>query len=78
MACTTDGNPAARRGGATNPKGKIMESKWYDDHEKVKRLAKWLVSGNEFATQTDLLYFFEKPWKWDEEWQEMIGEPVSQ
>ncbi len=41
---------------------------WWSDPEEVLSLARVLVAhGGSFTSLVDLLYFFEKPWKWTSE-----------
>jgi hypothetical protein len=40
---------------------------WTDDHDLVIGLASALIDASWFDTPRDLLYFFEKPWKYDEQ-----------
>ena len=60
--------------------------KWFQDHSNVCELARWLAGLGEWENIGDielpngqtvednpadrLIYFFEKPWKWDSEWEE--------
>ena len=41
---------------------------WYADFENVLILAHRLVDAGEITQVNELLYFFEKPWKWSREW----------
>jgi hypothetical protein len=52
---------------------------WCEDQDEVLAFARVMVEGDTFATQTDLLYYFEKPWKWTEDRDAWIqaGEPDS-
>lgn len=63
-----------------------MMSHWFDNHSNVLSLAKWLKENGEWNNAGHsvlpdgkivnddpidrLLYFFEKPWKFDDEWEE--------
>jgi len=49
------------------------DSQWYEYHENLVRLAYYLHGQAGWNTD-DILYFFEKPWKYTNEWNEMIGE----
>lgn len=49
-------------------------SNWYTDYENIKNLAYWLLSKGKFNSEKDVVYFIEKPWKWEEEWNEMMQE----
>lgn len=43
---------------------------WLADRDNITTLARWLVSEGQLMTIEDVLYFFEKPWKWTPEWRE--------
>jgi len=74
---------------ATQKKEHIMQSvaeldqhaahlPWYADHGEVVSLASILVGLDRLSTPHDVIYFFEKPWKWDREfriWDE-AGRPL--
>ncbi len=49
-----------------------MEPKWFENQNNVMRLARWLHERGEFGEIKDVLYFFSKPWKWNDEWNHMI------
>lgn len=52
------------------PRPAPVAPRWYDARGNVVVLAHWLLERNELSAFTaDALYLFEKPWKWDEEWQ---------
>lgn len=40
---------------------------WYCDHSELCAFAAALVAGETFGTQTDLLYYVQKPHKWTRE-----------
>ena len=44
--------------------------KWYDDRDKVVAFARWFWEGtfNSIGTTGEILDYFEKPWKFDEEY----------
>jgi len=67
--------PRGRQLAAEYPKG----CDWFDDHDEVLAFARVMVEGDTFPTQTDLLYYFEKPWKWSDDRDAWIlaGEPDS-
>ena len=47
------------------------EPKWWECTDNVCHLARQLYEAGEWDTEfgvRNLLYFFEKPWKYDEEW----------
>ena len=41
---------------------------WYDNQVELLNFAKYLHDEDEFLEVDDVLYFFEKPWKWNEEY----------
>ena len=41
---------------------------WYDNQIDVLDFAKYLDERGEFDDSSAAIYFFEKPWKWNEEW----------
>ena len=45
--------------------------KWWENHNNKIELAGWLIDEGCLVTSQDALRFFEKPWKWDPEWEEM-------
>ena len=48
-----------------------MMSKWWENHNNKIELAGWLIDEGCLVTSQDALRFFEKPWKWEPEWEEM-------
>jgi hypothetical protein len=48
----------------------LTKSKWFEDFEKVLNLAKWLEEEGRVTTAFQMLQIFEKPWKWEQEWNE--------
>jgi hypothetical protein len=40
------------------------EHNWANDHEEVLTFGEVLADAGEFDAPKDLLYFFQKPWKW--------------
>ena len=51
-------------------------SKWWENHNNKIKLAGWLIDEGWLVTSQDALRFFEKPWKWDAEWDQMnLPEP---
>lgn len=50
---------------------------WFDDHDEVLAFARALDEGDGFTSTGDVLYYFEKPWKWTEDRDAWInqGEP---
>ena len=67
--------------------------KWYENHSNVCALARWLAGNGEWENIGDtelpngkvveddpanrLIYFFEKPWKWNSEWEEFQKEKTK-
>lgn len=47
-----------------------MISHWYDNQVDLLDFAKYLHDKDEFDDADSVIYFFEKPWKWNEEWKE--------
>lgn len=45
-----------------------MTEKWYQDYREVISFAEVLNQADEFSTPEDVIYFFEKPWKWTPEY----------
>jgi hypothetical protein len=44
-------------------------SKWYLDHDEVVAFARWYWQGSCYGCwKSDILDFFEKPWKWTPEY----------
>lgn len=43
---------------------------WWRDQDNQHMLARELIRKGELATPEEVLYFFEKPWKYDPEWTE--------
>ena len=46
---------------------------WYENHDEILRLATWLVHHDGTNTE-ELLYYLEKPWKYETERNEMLKE----
>lgn len=46
---------------------------WYADSDEVLHLAEWLEDRDVFDSVVACLRYFEKPWKWQTERQQMIG-----
>jgi len=77
------GTPDYGEGSKRRPRGRQLADEfpkgcsWFDDHDEVMAFARVMVEGDAFPEQTDLLYYFEKPWKWTKERDEWIedGEP---
>lgn len=47
-----------------------MKSKWFEEFENVLHLAKWLIDELRITTAYAAYDIFEKPWKWETEWNE--------
>lgn len=47
---------------------------WYEDHENLAELWRWLEERGE---QPDPAYFLEKPWKWTPEWNQMQSDKAA-
>ena len=52
---------------------KIMVN-WYNNQIDLLEFAKYLHDKDEFDDADAVIYFFEKPWKWNEEWKEYQNE----
>lgn len=52
----------------------MPEDKWWEIHENVYTFARHLVEIEDMDIE-NLLYFIEKPWKWDPEYQEYMKLP---
>ncbi len=52
---------------------------WYDDHRELVQFASVLEEAGAFSNAREAIYFFEKPWKWANEWQVWVnlGRPVE-
>lgn len=48
----------------------MSRSKWFEEFENVLELAKWLADEGRITTAHATLQIFEKPWKWEPEWNE--------
>ena len=45
---------------------------WLDDYFDVVQLARWLIDTEVLTTASDVLAYFEKPWKWNDERDDML------
>ena len=45
--------------------------KWWENHDNKIELAGWLIDEGCLVTSQDALRYFEKPWKWEPEWEDM-------
>lgn len=43
---------------------------WWKVHSNIVELAEWMHENWRFDTVTDVIYFFDKPWKYEDEWNE--------
>jgi hypothetical protein len=52
---------------------------WYADHDELVHFANVLVDTDWFESPRGVVYFFEKPWKWEPQHQlwEQSGRPAS-
>jgi len=48
---------------------KTGDLKWYDNPENTLHLAEQLVEQDRLQGEREVLRFFEKPWKWEPEWE---------
>jgi hypothetical protein len=46
----------------------MTDRKWYEDHDNLTGLARWLNGEYYFQSPDGVLYFFEKPWKYGREY----------
>lgn len=44
---------------------------WYENHQNLLLLVNYLHAQGSFGDPDDVIYFFEKPWKWTLEWGEL-------
>lgn len=58
----------------TKAKTENIEEKWYDDKAKLLSFASHLELKGAFPDIKEAIYFFSKPWKWNEEYQDLIME----
>ncbi len=42
---------------------------WWEDHDELIGFANWYWDGTANTSGQEILYFFEKPWKWNTEYQ---------
>lgn len=45
---------------------------WFQSHQTLVEVAGWMAETYQFDTPVDVVYFFEKPWKYEDEWREYI------
>lgn len=51
------------------------DTDWCQDQEEVQWLAEKLVDDGTIVKSRDILYFFEKPWKWSQEYRDRKAGP---
>lgn len=54
-----------------------MKQPWYEYQSNRNALARWLDDHSEFTNPSDVIYYFEKPWKYDREWDEYQAEKTD-
>lgn len=57
--------------------GRFGNTEWCRDYSNVVALGQWLLDNAEIETAVELQYFYSKPWKWTEEWQQMQAEQAK-
>lgn len=48
----------------------MRENRWFDDYRVILQVGRYLVNHEGFSAD-ELLSYFEKPWKWDDAYQQM-------
>jgi len=51
---------------------------WFKEYDNVTKLARYLVGTCELLEPSEVVAFFEKPWKWSGEWDEMISSETKE
>ena len=51
---------------------------WYSSHESLCELAEALVEEGELATPTAVVDFFQRPWKYQPEWEQYVAERAAE
>jgi hypothetical protein len=51
----------------------LTPPEWYDSRDDVVELVRWLLDTSQITTISEVLYAFEKPWKWTVERDHMIS-----
>lgn len=46
---------------------------WYANHDEICELAEWLHDRGDLPNARSLIEYFRKPWKWDDEYNQMAG-----
>lgn len=54
----------------------IPMPEWHETYDNVKTLGRWLLTERHFDAG-ELQAYYEKPWKWDDEWEEMRREEME-
>ena len=50
-----------------------VRAPWVTDYSEILRLARWLDDQGTFESCRDMLAYFEKPWNWDNDRNEMLA-----
>lgn len=58
-------------GGSNGDQGSYQRALWTMQTCEVTTLARWLHERHRLTTVEDTIAFFEKPWKWNREYEEM-------
>lgn len=59
------------------------KAEWFEDHTELVAFAHWLADNGHFdganrrQTADNVLYYFEKPWKWTPEYEGWKAEPYT-
>ncbi len=48
---------------------KSTQKNWYLDLDNISILARYLEEKGDFTIASDVIYFMEKPWKYEKEWE---------
>lgn len=51
-----------------------MDKVWYQTHDTLVSVANILDEEGDFHQTSDVIQFFEKPWKWEHDMQELIND----
>lgn len=57
---------------AMQVKSETYNAEWFRDYDNVTKLARHLVGICELIDPSEVVAYFEKPWKWSGEWDEMM------
>lgn len=55
----------------TTPK---VDDDWYEDSANIAALLRWLNERGEIVDIDEAIYVVSKPWKWNDEYQQMLKE----